>query len=276
MSMGKPDPTKTYKTAAFLRGVKRLDDSPSARKEPFSAHHMDMLARLLDLKSPRHSALWAAAALGFFFLLRVSNIAGQARGRYNASYVVLRENVRFFIDGKRVALSRRSAGQIDQVEIWVCKSKNDRSGFSRRLSRSGHPVLCPVLALVRHLLATEGLPEGWPVVAWGASETASGEAAQLITRADLSAILKLAGAHLGEDSSRIGTHSLRIGGATALHHCGVPDRWIMWLGNWRSMVFLTYCRTGDEYPTHFAELLVAALAKPKSESTAILGGKLAA
>jgi len=48
------------------------------------------------------------------------------------------------------------------------------------------------------------------------------------------------------DPTRISSHSLRIGGASALAAAGVPDYLIMDMGRWRSLTFLTYVRRSTQ------------------------------
>jgi hypothetical protein len=48
------------------------------------------------------------------------------------------------------------------------------------------------------------------------------------------------------DPARISSHSLRIGGASALAAAGVPDYLIMDMGRWRSLTFLTYVRRSTQ------------------------------
>ena len=51
---------------------------------------------------------------------------------------------------------------------------------------------------------------------------------------------------LGLPSKRMSTHSLRIGGASALAASGVPDYIIQKMGRWKSLAFLTYIRLANE------------------------------
>ena len=44
------------------------------------------------------------------------------------------------------------------------------------------------------------------------------------------------------DPARFSTHSLRIGGASALAAAGVPDYVILDMGRWKSLAFLAYVR----------------------------------
>ena len=47
----------------------------------------------------------------------------------------------------------------------------------------------------------------------------------------------------GFDPSRVSSHSLRVGGASALAAAGLPEYLIKEMGSWRSNAFLTYLRT---------------------------------
>lgn len=56
---------------------------------------------------------------------------------------------------------------------------------------------------------------------------------------------KLAEAY-GLDPRRVSSHSLRIGGVSALAAAGVPDYVIRDMGRWKSLAFLTYVRKSTE------------------------------
>ena len=53
----------------------------------------------------------------------------------------------------------------------------------------------------------------------------------------------------------LGSHSLRIGGATTLHSTGTQDSAIMWFGNWSSPIYLIYCRASKDLASQFAETM---------------------
>ena len=61
---------------------------------------------------------------------------------------------------------------------------------------------------------------------------------------------------LGIDSTRISTHSLRIGGASTQAAAGLTDNKIMRIGAWHTTTFLTYIRENS----HIFEKARAALA----------------
>jgi hypothetical protein len=80
----------------------------------------------------------------------------------------------------------------------------------------------------------------------------------VIKRKHLSNILKAAGRALGESMEGFGPHSLRIGGATALHMQGMADSWIMWFGNWSSPTYLIYCWASSSMYLDFSEKMASA------------------
>jgi len=47
----------------------------------------------------------------------------------------------------------------------------------------------------------------------------------------------------GFDPSRVSSHSLRVGGASALAAAGLPEYLIKEMGSWRSNAYLIYLRT---------------------------------
>ncbi len=56
------------------------------------------------------------------------------------------------------------------------------------------------------------------------------------------ACLKEMAIYFSLDPTRISSHSLRIGGASALAAAGVPDYIILDIGRWKPLAFMTYVR----------------------------------
>lgn len=133
-------------------------------------------------------------------------------------------------------------------------------GYKRTIRRVSQGDICVVRAVIDHLLQSSDLLQDWPVVAWDASPPIEpgAAAARVVRQPHVAALLKRCGAALGEDPALFGSHSLRIGGATALYSKGVRESYIQWWGNWRLPVFLIYCHIAASASHNFADLLAAA------------------
>ena len=73
-------------------------------------------------------------------------------------------------------------------------------------------------------------------------DAAPGSRRRYVTRLMINACLKEAGTAMGMDVTYLSSHSLRIGGATALADADASDRDIQFAGRWRSDTFLKYIR----------------------------------
>ena len=77
-----------------------------------------------------------------------------------------------------------------------------------------------------------------------------------ICRTEVTKILKQAVTSLGETREDYASHSLRIGGASALHAAGYSDSFIAWFGNWKTFSFRSYIAyTKEEMDSKVATLM---------------------
>jgi hypothetical protein len=127
---------------------------------------------------------------------------------------------------------------IDGVDVRIKKHKGDQmgKGYTRRLRRNDHGV-CLVKALVALFRGSPSVAAAEPALSY-ASRSGIGA----VNRSDISGAIKAAAASLGEDPNDFGTHSLRIGCATAMADLGLQDGFIMWFGDWQSPSYRSYCR----------------------------------
>ncbi|CAE7854331.1 L96, partial [Symbiodinium necroappetens] len=145
LQLGFPDPLKPLpRLLLALEGIRRRR-GPVTKRRPVTPC---MLARAnsalpLDL----WGRLSCALQLGFFFLLRVSEIVGGSNPRLGLRV----KDVALFCGGKQ--LRHPSFEQADEVQIVVRASKTDPEGetATRNLYRSGAEV-CPVLATARYMV----------------------------------------------------------------------------------------------------------------------------
>ena len=103
---------------------------------------------------------------------------------------------------------------------------------------------------LKYLRDTAHRPAGSPVFMMDAVDA---RPQRYITRHIINACLKMKGAAMGMDVTYLSSHSLRIGGATALADAGVPDRDIQFAGRWRSDTFLRYIRVSLSRLSSIAE-----------------------
>ena len=92
--------------------------------------------------------------------------------------------------------------------------------------------------------------EGDPFITWADGKP--------VTRLDLQAVISRAAVACGDDPSRMGSHSLRFGGATALwaafRDSALVQRW----GRWQSEAFHGYLWEGRDNAKGVAEAMAAA------------------
>lgn len=263
---GLPDPTSGQRVKLLLRGM-RNEDGASPSKQPATLRHLRGVYE--DLKAKRRgrqgTATWAAICLGFFFTLRSrSYSAPEKRNEYKEEEILRRADVKFLSgEGARarvVVPSRDNVDSIRSMVIRIKKSKTDGEGrgYERAITANSDPHLCVVKAVMVHLLLTPDLPAEYPVCAFDAAASASGRAGQVVTRADVATALKVVAIRLGEDVTLVSSHSLRIGGATAMAAAGFPDSFICYWGFWRSPAYRGYIRhvRDDPWEKQLAERLI--------------------
>ena len=159
-----------------------------------------------------------------------------------AKFILLRSSVTFRREGRVCEWYEKP----DEVELFIRGSKTDQEmqGCVRSHFRSGSE-LCPVDALVMWFRLTEGckVPASAPLFSVPLGKTDNWK---VITRADVSDLIKRAAVDCGIPKSLIGTHSIRISGATHLLLCGCHPSVVQIIGRWKSNCFLRYQRYQSE------------------------------
>ncbi|OWY90284.1 hypothetical protein PHMEG_00041662, partial [Phytophthora megakarya] len=183
----------------------------------------------LDLQQPQHRLLWGSVLVGFFFLLRRSEYLwiGQARHFYCLKH----QNVFFSdVEGKPTPESKATS-----VTIGLEGAKNDQFGRGawRTMHASGDPVICPVIA-VKHLNIARRM------AAYKGRYLCGN-----LTAATMAKAFKTTAKSIVVPEANYSTHSVRIGGATALLSGQASSTAIKLLGRWISNCF-------EQYPTQSA------------------------
>ena len=218
-----------------LKGLRKRH-GPARRKLPTTPAMLEWIRGRLDPEhNPDDAILWGALCLAFFFLMRVGEYAHS--GGWDLQKVLTPADVR----GKDQNRDCRGYGG-DEVQVFFKQSKADQEGFGcmRNHYRSGGE-LCPVKAMQ---YVYKRFPHRWekeadrPLFRWGSGAP--------LTRAQIQAQLELAGAAAGLPPDRFRSHSLRIGGATALYHIFPDAEVIKRWGRWKSTAFQAYLWDANE------------------------------
>jgi len=199
----------------------------TARKLPAGVEVLEAIAGMLKLgqwgETPqaRDLTVWARICTAYFFLLRNQEAQDlrpmDVRPRRGGAYVA-------------------RWGDEDEVAVFLGSSKVDQlnAGCIRTQSRAGG-LLCPS-ASVRAMLREKPhlLDEDY------AGPLFSHDGVNPISREEIQKWLRWGATKVGIDASRVGTHSLRVGGATALYSLGWSFGRIQRFGRWKSEAFHGY------------------------------------
>ena len=255
------NPTKLQGTEKFtprMGGVIagwRKDDSPVEKKLPVEVDVSEQMARLgnTDVAPARVKAIGDLALMAFYFLLRVGEYTVKAKQNSTKQTQQFRvKDVRFFVNGAD-GMPRQLPPDAPDSALMSASSvtlrlRNQKNGWKNvciHQEANGCAYFCGVKAAARraihirrHTSSREAfLSAYWEDGAWGD-----------ITDDDMRRHIKAAAKTLRYEEVRgireedVDTHSLRSGGANALHMAGYSDRQIMKTGRWKSKTFLEYIR----------------------------------
>ena len=208
-----------------LRGIRRRQGPRFIRPKrmPITVSHLHRLHSYIERTASIANALMLKAAIltAFFGLLRVSEYTCPSSVSFCADLQLSPASVSInFYRG------------LAYLDLHASKTDPFRAGVTVRIGRTGGH-LCPLLALLRYLVAR-------PAVRGPLFMFSNG---RFLTRQHVSALLKnCLGAQITVD-----THSLRIGGASALAAAHTPDSIIQLLGRWRSDAFRNYIALPDDF-----------------------------
>ena len=196
-----------------LKGMKR--QRRVSRKIPFSLDMAEWMYRNFlapDMANQMRIELYTATVLGFFFLLRIGEL----------------EKLRM----SDVQLGRgEDLNEI--ITIHIRNSKTDQFNEGDFKTLSAIPgIACPVKAMARLISSRD----------WDHQSDKQIFGGWLRNR--LCATLRLVGVAIGIPASRIGNHSLRSGGVTAMWRAGYDIETIKRWGRWKSASPQGYLRDG--------------------------------
>lgn len=212
-----------------LDGMKRFGN-PVQKKHPVTAKMLRRLYDGLDLTLPKYQMLWGSALLGYFFLLRRSEYL-QLDGLYYPHALMLGD-LNFYDVHEELC----DGNDAVMVGILLRGAKNNQYGREERRFQfsSGDDVLCPVMAVkwIRKAARHYGTSPQSPATSMGPIKG--------LHVATVVQHLKSVARSMGLNPANYSSHSLRIGGATALLNSQCSPLVIKLLGRWISSCFESY------------------------------------
>lgn len=179
----------------------------------------------------------AALTTAWFFMLRAREFSDS--GGVDEESVVSGCDLRFSKDGELAG-----EGEANEVTLQFRKTKADQLAFgeSKTLKATERRFLCPVEALERMRLTwprrfnaanQEGLR---PLFRWSSGA--------VLKRTEVQLLLQRAAQGVGLPPERFLSHSLRIGGATALYQATADVELVKRMGRWSSSAVQRYLHDG--------------------------------
>jgi hypothetical protein len=182
--------------------------------------------------------------VAYFFLLRVCEYTKSARA--TRTIPLRRQDIQLWKENRLLAhtLTQAELLEADAVTINLENQKNGDKGAVVHHSSSGDSTFDPVKSMARLVFAIQSLPESTQL----GSFQEEGKPVQCINAQDIIRAVRLAAAAdnlsaAGFSMSRIGSHSLRSGGAVNLRLNGYDKDMIKKLGRWSSDTYLKYIQS---------------------------------
>lgn len=224
---------------AYLRSLKKDGEVLRKRKFPVTPDGLTSVLAYLgrdDIYALRDRA---GLLMAFFFLLRSSEYCDESRS-VEAGMCLRAADVEFYQGDQVVSVTKEWRQQgcswdslhitvVDRVVVHIRASKTDPGVGTKRIRHLTHKPLCPVIEMVRYCRAF-GYERVHPdtVLFKG------------LKRSRVSTLCQMSGVATGLDMQRLSSHSLRIGGATALYAAGHAVTTIQREGRWRSEAWRLY------------------------------------
>ena len=216
---------------AMVKGLRRIKADAGRRvRRGISPMQLRLAldACFPDLDNAEHANARAALSLALQGLLRGAEFASDGK-RWNAQQDMTRADVAALSSERLVVMMR------------PCKNMQALAGKTVPLVIGSGGVFIDAVAEMRNLLRVDPTPVGADATTPLFRQFDAGRAAPLTTRRvrEWTTALMLA---VGEDPHQFGTHSYRIGGATALFQAGADPLVIRTMGRWSSDCYRLYVR----------------------------------
>lgn len=227
---------KAFRLQSVFLGLRRSMGDQPVRKHPITPAMLLQLHKCLDMSSIEDTAIWAAATVAFYAMLRRANVCVTHPHVFNSERHLTRGDISLFTDRAVVTIRHSKTIQFKERSLVL------------PLARLPGSPLCPVSAIEAHFHLTPHLVDNSPAFITALPAVA------LLDKVFITAV-KRSLKQFGHDSKNISGHSFRRGGATFAFISGVPIDRIRMIGDWQSNAYIKYiCDNSEVLFNHFKHI----------------------
>lgn len=245
-------------------------DKPTEKKHPVGVDVVELLCAMgqLGMSALKDAVLGDWVLIAFYYLLRVGEYTEKSTRQNSKQTQEFRlKDVIFFEKGDNGNIRQMprdvSAERVLNAVGATLRLSNQKNGWKNVCIfhfSNGDAINCPVRALARRFLHVKqhAKNENEKLSAYWVKGKRFALKDRQVGAALKAATVKLGYPARGIPKESIDTHSLRAGGANALHLNGFSDREIQKMGRWRGETFKEYIR---EHLSVFSEGMSRAMKK---------------
>ena len=219
---GKMCPDLTVKPIKqTIKGLRVKLAFTSRQAAPLTPEMLKQMYDRVDHSDPTQVALWAATIVGWWLLLRKSNLVPNTLSDFNSDNQFMRSDF-------------KSHRKLTLVSIRWSKTLRDKEKILKVPLVPANSKICPVKAFdhMVQLIPAKGSNPAFCVP--------KGRRRVPITYRKLNAFIKSLVEVLGYDPDHYSTHSIRRGGCSFMAECNIRTELIATVGNWKSDCYLRY------------------------------------
>ena len=220
---------KLERLPQMLKGLRRVFGDPEVKlRRSFAPQALrQAMDLLLDPDNPLHANYRAAIATAFQGLLRSAEFCLKDGLKFNPRLHLTRADVKELTKERAI------------IMMAPCKNMKQLGGKTSPLVLGGGATFIDAVAEISNMLRVDPTPPSRDNSTPLFRDPSSNDP---IRYSDLLALLRCMMHAIGENADQFGTHSLRIGGATALFACGADETVIRTMGRWSSDIHRLYVR----------------------------------
>ena len=250
---GLPNPSYRTEGRYWLQLERQLEGF--RRQDPPAQHKLAVPVSLINFlinqgnssPSTKVKAICDMCSIAFYYLLRVGEYTSHRRKDRRRTQQFRVCDITFYAADHTIIPNTADLSTLSTAARATMRITNQKNGARGSIIShdTSHTIACPVRALARRVHHILSQPGGSPNDIISTYYSPQTKSLRCLQSGDINKMLKAATVATGLDTkgfppSSISSHSLRAGGAMAMHLNGVPRDTIRKQGRWSSDTFLMY------------------------------------